>query len=66
MSVVLVCRNVHTIHVSSSKDPIWPRFAAALAQQGLPALRELHIQHSSHTDAAHLEQLRTILQVGGI
>jgi hypothetical protein len=58
------CRNLQTIAVSSSKDPIWPRFAAALAQQQLPSLRELHIQHSSQTDAAHLEQLRTILQVG--
>lgn len=58
------CRNLHTIAVSSSKDPVWPRFAAALAQQQLPSLRELHIQHSSQTDAAHLEQLRTILQVG--
>jgi hypothetical protein len=57
------CRNLRTITVSSSKDPIWPRFAAALAQQQLPSLRELHIQHSSWTDAAHLEQLRTILQV---
>lgn len=57
------CRNLRTICVTSSKDPVWPRFAAALAQQQLASLRELHIQHSSQTDAAHLEQLRAILQV---
>jgi DNA-binding transcriptional regulator YbjK len=66
MIVVVVCRNVHTIsvHTISSMDKLWPRYAAALAQQRLPALRELHMQHSSNTDVSLLEQLRTILQVG--
>jgi hypothetical protein len=59
-----VCsRNLHTICVASRNDPVWARLAAALAQQQLPSLRELHIKHSSHTDAVHLEQLREILQV---
>lgn len=57
------CRNLTSLWVTSSKDPVWPRFAAALAQQQLPSLRELHIQHSSQTDAAHLGQLQAILQV---
>lgn len=59
------CRHVQAICVSSSKDPVWPCFAAALTQHRLPSLRELHIQHSSQTDAAHLHQLRDILQVRG-
>lgn len=59
------CRHLTSLSVTSSKDPVWPGFAAALAQQQLPSLRELHIQHSSQTDAAHLGQLQTILQVGG-
>jgi hypothetical protein len=58
------CRNLTSLWVTSSKDPVWPRFAAALTQQQLPSLRELHIQHSSQTDAAHLAQLQAILQVG--
>jgi hypothetical protein len=60
---VFLFRNLQTICVASRNDSVWARFAAALAQQQLPSLRELHIKHSSHTDAAHLEQLRGILQV---
>lgn len=57
------CRHLTSLWVTSSKDPVWPGCAAALAQQQLPSLRELHIQHSSQTDAAHLAQLQAILQV---
>lgn len=60
------CRHLTSLWVTSSTlDPVWPGFAAALAQQQLPSLRELHIQHSSQTDAAHLAQLQAILQVNG-
>jgi hypothetical protein len=55
--------NVRSIRVSSSNDALWPVLAAALCRHRLPALRELHLQHSSQTDAAQLVQLRSILQV---
>jgi hypothetical protein len=51
------------VHVTSSAISKWPALAAVLAQQQLPSLRSLAIQHSSNTSTEQLQQLQRILQV---
>jgi hypothetical protein len=51
------------VHVTSSATSKWPAIAAVLAQQQLPSLRSLAIQHSSNTNVEQLQQLQRILQV---
>jgi hypothetical protein len=57
------CSHLHEVHVISSATAKWPAIAAVLAQQQLPSLRSLVIQHSSNTGAEQLQQLQQILQV---
>ncbi|KAF6263706.1 hypothetical protein COO60DRAFT_382996 [Scenedesmus sp. NREL 46B-D3] len=57
------CCNLREVHVTSSSTSRWLPTAAVLAQQQLPSLCSLSIQHSSNISAQQLQQLQRILQV---